>query len=298
VSVPVVLVVSLVAGLVGALAGIRARHAHVQPFPEVMPMPTIVAAFALLLLRAPAFASPDVEAIVARMKTALEPSRASIRTVDFAVSADGESSRLTVGEARKRVNGTARILLVVLAPESLAGTAYLVQEGTGDQNIQSVYLPGVRRVRTIVAREAYTPFLNSDFTYADLGFVGTGTTYAVLGEEERQGTSVYVVQGVPKDPWYYARTVTWVDKDSGLPVARDLYDSANQLWKRERWEQVSKVDGVPTTMHVSMEDVQAKTRTDIDVRSVDYDTDVPDALFDPAGLPSARTSSVWLRPGA
>ena len=58
------------------------------------------------------------------------------------------------------------------------------------------------------------------------------------------------------------------------------------------------VDGVPTTMHVSMEDVQAKTRTDIEVRSVDYDADVPDALFDPATLPSARTSSVWRRPGA
>jgi len=261
-------------------------------------MSTILAAFVLLSLGAPAFASPDVDAIVARMKSGLEPSRPSIRMVEFTVSADGESSRLTVGEARKRVNGRGRILLVVLAPDALAGTAYLVQEGTGDENVQSVYLPGVRRVRTIVTREAYTPFLNSDFTYADLGFVGTGAKYTVLGEEERAGTPVYVVQGVPKDTWYYARTVTSVDKESGLPVARDLYDAANQLWKRERWEQVSKVDGVPTTMHVSMEDVQAKTRTDIDVRSVHYDADVPDALFDPATLPSARTSPVWARPGS
>src|SRR5690348_9040991 len=106
------------------------------------PMSTIFAAFVLLSLGAPASASPDADAIVARMKTGLEPSRASIRLVDFNVSADGESSRVTVGEARKRVNGAGRILLVVLAPDALAGTAYLVQEGTGDENVQSVYLPG------------------------------------------------------------------------------------------------------------------------------------------------------------
>ena len=83
-----------------------------------------------------------------------------------------------------------------------------------------------------------------------------------------------------------------------ISVARDFFDPANQLWKRQRWEQVSEVDGVPTTMHMSMEDVQAKTRTDVDVRSIEYDVDVPDPLFDPASLPSAPTSPVWARPGA
>jgi hypothetical protein len=90
--------------------------------------------------------------------------------------------------------------------------------------------------------------------------------------------------------------VTWIDKHSGLPIARDLYDSANRLWKQQRWN-VSQVDGVPTTMHLSMNDVQANTRTDLDVRRIAYDAAVPDTLFDPARLASAGTSPLWTHPG-
>ena len=35
---------------------------------------------------------------------------------------------MTVGQARKRLGGTPRVVMVVLAPEALKGTALLVQE--------------------------------------------------------------------------------------------------------------------------------------------------------------------------
>ena len=74
---------------------------------------------------------------------------------------------------------------------------------------------------------------------------------------------------------------------------RDLYDPAKQLWKVERWEQISVVDGVPTALRVSMEDRLAKTRTDIDVSAVRYDVPLPEGLLEPAQLPKATASSLW-----
>ena len=61
----------------------------------------------------------------------------------------------------------------------------------------------------------------------------------------------------------------------------------------ERWEEVSVVDGMPTALRVSMEDVQAKTRTDIDVSAVRYDVALPEGLLEPALLPKAAASPLW-----
>ena len=250
-------------------------------------------------LAAPARAvSLDARSLIEGTKRALEPARPSIRKLTLRVSGDsGESSQMIVGQARGTVGTHRRILNLVLAPESLRGIAYLVQEGGAANDVQWLYLPAIGRVRKVVSPEAYAAFLNSDFTYADLGFVGTGARYRLLGTQTHDGTRAFKIDGVPRESWYYGRTVTWVASDSRFPLERDLYDTAKQLWKVERWEQVSVVDGVPTALHVSMEDVQAKTRTDIDVGAVRYDVAVPDGLLDPAGLPRAVASPLWAELG-
>jgi hypothetical protein len=250
-------------------------------------------------LVAPASAAPpDVRGLVQRMKAALEPARPGVRRFTLTVNQDQETSQVTVGEARKQMKGGAwRFLLAVLAPAAVQGTAYLVQEGGPGQDIQWFYLPYVRRVRTLVSSEAYSAFLNSDFTFADLGFVSTGATYRLLGEGSQDGAKTYRIQGVPKETWYYSRWVTTMNATTGMPISRDIYDPANQLWKRQRWERVTVIDGVAIPTHISMEDVQAKSRTDIRVNGADYDAAVPDTLFDPEQLPAAGRAAVWAAVG-
>jgi hypothetical protein len=242
-------------------------------------------------------APPDAQALVARMKAALEPDKPGVRRLTMTLNQQNETVAVTVGEARKQVNGKWRILLVTLAPSNAQGTAYLVQAGGPGNDTEWFYLPYVRRVRKFVSPEAYSAFLNSDFTYADLGFVSTGATYTLLGEGSENGDKVYKIQGVPKENWYYARWVTSVDADSGRPVLREIYDSANQLWKRQRWGEETTVDGVTIPGTVSMEDLQAKSRTDIRLDGADYDVTLADSLFDPAHLPAAASARVWTSVG-
>jgi hypothetical protein len=249
---------------------------------------------ALLTAGGKAAAPPDVQVLVREMKAALEPARPSIRKLTFRVSGEsGETSQVVVGQVRGTARPQRRILNVVLAPESLRGITYLVQEGGAANDVEWFYLPSVGRIRKVVSPEAYSAFLNSDFTYADLGFVSTGARYRLLGTEAHDGKRAFKIEAVPKERWYYGRTVSWVASDSHLPLERDLYDRANQLWKVERWEEVSVVDGVPTALRVSMEDVQAKTRTDIDVSAVRYDVALPEGLLEPALLPKATASPLW-----
>ena len=238
-----------------------------------------------------------VDAIVDRMNTTLDPDRSSVRMLTFRVSRPGGDSQITVGEARCKIGNVMRDLAVVLAPESLRGTAYLIEEAAAGDGVQWLYVPAIGRVRKLVSPETYASFLNSDFTYADLGFAPLKTRYIVHGEEARDDTRTYRIEGVPADPSYYARTVTWVAVDSEVPVERELYDAVGRLWKVERFEEPTVINGVPTLRRISMEDLQANTRTDIEVTAVRYDLDVPPALFDPTQLHNASRSSLWHRPG-
>ncbi|HXJ35957.1 MAG TPA: outer membrane lipoprotein-sorting protein [Candidatus Eisenbacteria bacterium] len=256
----------------------------------------IALALLLLAFRAPLpAAADDGAAVIKQMQAALEPERSTLRSMTLSVTGtDGSSTPITLGEARGVVAGTPRILAVVLAPPSLRGTAYLIQHGgPGTQDVQWVWLPAIGRVRKIVSPEAFTAFLNSDFNYADLGFVSIGSQFSSLGDAEHDGVKCQQVQAVPKETWAYARTVTCVAKDSHLPVDRQIYDPANGLWKVQKWSRPETIDGVPSIRKVSMEDVQMKSRTDIVVGAVRYGLPIPESLFDPAGLGKVADASIW-----
>jgi Outer membrane lipoprotein-sorting protein len=239
-------------------------------------------------------APPDVATIVSQMKQALEPARSSLRKVTLTVNQEGETATLELGEARGKVGDANNVLLVVLAPADLRGAAFLVkEEAAGANDTTWMYLPAVRRVRTLVSSEAYSAFLNSDFTYADLSFVSTRPTVTLQADETSGGKHVYRLRAVPKESWYYSRIETAVAADSSLPTERQYFDPAGALWKVERWEAVSTIDGVPTALKVSMEDVQAKSASTLTVTALQYGAQVPDTLLQPRGLPAAATSPVW-----
>jgi hypothetical protein len=259
---------------------------------------TVVALF--LSLGTTALAAPvDGTAVVGQMRAALEPERSAVRQITFKVSGpDGTVTPVTVGEARGRVGDTRRILAVVLAPASLRGMSYLLQQGSGDVNVQWVFLPAVGRVRKMTSPEAHTAFLNSDFTYADLGFIGTGSKFTLIGDAELDGVKCQLVQAVPKETWAYSRTVTCIAHDGHLPVDRQIYDASNTLWKVQKWSRPEAIDSVPTILSTTMEDVQAKSRTDLEVGAVRYGIPLPESLFDPAQLGKAAEATIWAAPGS
>jgi hypothetical protein len=254
------------------------------------------AAMALVLAIAAtaAAAPPDAATIVSSMKKALEPAQSSLRKSTLTVTQQGSTSKVTLGEARGKRGESNRILTVVLAPPDLRGMAYLVQEGpASSNNAVSVWLPAIGRVRTLVSPEAYSAFLNSDFTYADLGFTSLLSTYTIDAEDTVAGARVFRIQAVPPERWYYTRIVTTVAADTSLPIERKFYDPANELWKVERFEGVSTINGVPTAITTSMDDVQAKSNSTITVTDLQYGATIPDALLEPSGLPQAASSPIW-----
>jgi hypothetical protein len=254
---------------------------------------------ALILVTTPAVATnPPAAKLAQRMKAALEPARSSVRKMSLVISAqDGEATRWTVGQARKHFKDGNRTITVILEPADQKGTAFLMREPDGRSDLEQwVYIPAVRRVRRILPVESFQAFLGSDFTLADLGFVDLRASYKLLGTEDRGGSRAYKIQEIPLDPhakWYFSRIVTWIAVDSSLPIERDFYDPSSTLWKVERFEQVSDIDGVPTPRRVRMEDREEGGSTDLTIDAIRYDVDILDALFDPSRLPEALKAALW-----
>ena len=255
----------------------------------------------LLLAAAPAIAaSPDAGTLVQKMRDALEPPRASTRKVTIvlnAVAPATETVQWTAGQARKRLSDGRRILTVMLAPASERGIALLVQEQPKKADLQWFYLPAVRRTRTLVRADAYQAFLNTDFTYADLGFVTQDAVYKIVGNDTRDGIAATKVEGIPREQWYYSRFVIWIANDTSLPVREEFHDPSGSLWKVETWGQVTRIDGMPVPLDVRMEDVRGGGSTELRVSDVVWDRELPDDLFDPRKLRDVASSPVWTAGG-
>jgi outer membrane lipoprotein-sorting protein len=239
-------------------------------------------------------APPDVMTIVRQMKDVYEPLRPNTRKVIISMNTKDEKIQWVAGQARKEFPDGKRMLMVMLEPESVKGTAYLIAEPPNKPSRMWVYLPALRRVRELVPVDVYDHFLGTDFTYADLGFVRLHEKYRLLGEEQHAGTLAYKIEEqVPQERAYYSRLITWVAADSMLPLQRDYYDVAGTLWKTELFEQVSTIDNVPTPLRIQMEDVQDKSSTELNVSEVNYNVDIPDSLFDPDHLPQIASHPLW-----
>jgi hypothetical protein len=242
----------------------------------------------------PAAAEDSPQALLQRMKRWLEPDRASTRQLVMTIRSGGEVTEWTAAQARGAQDGANYALTVLLSPADLRGTALLIKEQQGQPDVEWLYLPYLRRVRQVLPVDEFQSFLNTEFTYADFGFVHQdGRALTALGPDAVDGTAAVKVQEAPTDQRTFTRIVTWLLPATGQPLKREYYDVANRLWKVETFEKVTEVNGVPTAQRVRMQDVQAGFGSEYEVRQVAYGVAIPKGLFDPAQLSKAADSPVW-----
>lgn len=223
--------------------------------------------------------------IVDKMKSVFEPTTPRVATITVTFTGEESEKVQWVGRlARTMIDGEKRTLLVMLEPSDIKTTAFLVQERQDAADQMWLYLPPIDRIRRFIPVETYQQFLGTDFTYADLGFVDRRGQYRLLGEERLNGKQTYKIEFVPTDQWYYSRIITWVDADTYLPLQRDFYDVANNLWRTQTFEQVTFIDGEPTPLRITMRDRRQETSTIFTMSDVQHNEEIPQALFDPTQL--------------
>lgn len=235
-------------------------------------------------------AAPDAQQIMQRMKAALEPPTTRTSAVDIVLVEPGiEGRQWRALEARQNRAQGSRLALVMLRPAEIAGVAIMIQEQPDGPDVQWNYLPAVQRVRKIYPIGGFEPFLGTDFTLADLGFIDLRRrTVRLLGTDTMNGVPVYTVEEVPENRWYYGRTVNWIDQRTFLPLRRDHFTPAGDAWKSQRFENIEEIDGVATPTRIRMLDVLSGTTTEFRYSNIRYGSEIAPAAFEPEQLPNLR----------
>jgi outer membrane lipoprotein-sorting protein len=180
-------------------------------------------------------------------------------------------------------DGKTKILTVFLSPSSVKNTRFLTIETETGSSDQWIYLPSLAKVKRIAAQEEGGSFMGSDFTYADMG----STTYddkeaahTLLKEEALGKRMCYVVDSKPTIASDYGKTVTWVDKETYLPVQVEFYEKdALTVKKRLLAEDLSQIGDKWLSRILTMTTLATNHSTRIEILQAKFDIPLDERFF-------------------
>ena len=177
------------------------------------------------------------------------------------------------------------------APADVRGTAFLVWKYPDKDDDRWLFIPAIKLVTRIAARDNQSSFVGSDFTYEDVSGRDLGAdAHKLLREEAIAGRDCYVVESNPKAASAFSRKVSWIDKTSFLPVKEEYYDVQNELFRVFTADEVKEIKGHPTAVRRTMKNLKSGHYTEVVFENVDYDAGLEEGLFSERSLqtPPAR----------
>lgn len=134
-------------------------------------------------------------------------------------------------------DGTEKRIIKFISPAEVSGTGILIFDYPEKSDDMWIYLPALRKTRRIVSREKSKSFMGSEFSNANMTAPGLEDFhYALLGKEEYQGKSCYMVESTPvnsdvEDEYGYGRAVSWIDENNYLVYQIHYFDFDGEAFK-------------------------------------------------------------------
>jgi outer membrane lipoprotein-sorting protein len=158
-------------------------------------------------------------------------------------------------------------LTIFDSPRDVKGTAFLNYTHKTDDDDQWLYLPALKRVKRISARNKSGSFMGSEFSYEDIASQEVEKyTYKWIKDDLYDGMDCFVVERYPVDKRNsgYSRQVTWIDKKEYRVRKVEYYDRKdlhlktltfsgykqykNRFWRAEEMFMVNHQTGKSTKL--------------------------------------------------
>lgn len=125
-------------------------------------------------------------------------------------------------------------LIVFDLPNDIKGTAFLNFTHRFGDDDQWLYLPSLKRVKRISARNKSSSFMGSEFSYEDMASQEIEKyTYKYIRDDVFEDQDCFVVEFTPLDGENsgYSRKLIWIDKSEYRIWQVEFYDRKNELLK-------------------------------------------------------------------
>lgn len=146
------------------------------------------------------------------------------------ISPSGETaSRSLRVRSREDGAGTDQALMTFDTPRDLAGSGLLSYNQVAGETQQWLYLPAVKRIKQIGARNKSGPFMGSEFAFEDIVTpFWQKFQYQSLTEDSLDGMPCFTLERIPNDSYSgYARQRVWIDKEQYLIRRIEYFDRKN-----------------------------------------------------------------------
>lgn len=229
-------------------------------------------------------AEEDAQSIVARSLQAFyyAASDMQVRVTLQLINDQGKERRREMTLLRKNIGdaGEQRYFIYFHAPNDVKGTSFMVWKYLQREDDRWIFIPSIKLVRRIAADDKRSSFIGSDFTYEDVsGRDVEDETHTLLRSEEYNGRTTFVIESRPKEVIDYARRISWIDQEHGLPLREEYYDIRDQQVRLFSADKVENIDGHWTITSRTMKNLQTGHRTVSLFESVQYDVGLEDDLF-------------------
>lgn len=243
-----------------------------------------------------AFAELGAAEIVAKAHD-LEGGEDSISRLSFSLQRrDGSEKKLVYTMVWKEYEGKDdvddKVIFFSEFPPDDKGKSFMVWVYEDKTPDEWMYLPELRMVRKVTHSEGHRHNdEDDDYAHSVLSQVvlvprDPGLdNHTLLGSEEIDGHSAYVVDSVPKQAsknYPYGKTRRWISKDNFLTERADFYGETGAVEKRltTKWKRIGDAWVWEQVVGV---DLRTKDRTVLDISDVRLNNNLDDEVF------SART---------
>jgi hypothetical protein len=199
-------------------------------------------------------------------------------------------------------NGNQKYFIYFHKPGDVRGLTFMVWKYPQKEDDRWIFVPAVDLIRRISADDKRSSFVGSDFTYEDIsGRDPSSDTHRLVREEKLGERESYVVQSVPRETAEYKKRLTWVDKETSLPLKEEYYDAQGELFRvftTDRIEGIraqagGKTVSLPTVMVRRMTNVKTGHRTEVTFESVTYNLGLKDGDFSERRM--RRPPRTWIQ---
>ncbi len=184
--------------------------------------------------------------------------------------------------------GAQKIYVYFHRPADVNKMVFLVWKNLDREDDRWLYLPALDLVKRIAASDKRTSFVGSDFFYEDVS--GRGIAEDVH-ELVKTTDNYYVLKNTPKkkDSVEFSYYRMYIHKRTFLPVLSEYYDKSGNKSRVYRALKVETIQGFPTVIQASMENLQTGNKTVMAYTNVRYNNEIPDNIFTERFLRRAPT---------
>ncbi|WP_237134781.1 outer membrane lipoprotein-sorting protein [Pseudohongiella sp. O18] len=191
---------------------------------------------------------------------------------------------------RKYFGDEKRTVIFYTEPSNVRGTGFLTWDypDAGTEDDQWLYLPALGKVRRISASDRGDYFLGTDLTYDEIKKENKieidDYHYTIVGDTVIDGVPVTEIEAVPINEAVarelgYSRIVLSVDREIQMSRHSEYWDVNGNHLKTIHNAGIEQIDGIWTVTEVTVVNHKTNHKTRLLFENIDYQTDVPDRIF-------------------